>query len=194
MRAATPRTRLKATAAVATAVAMAVVLTACGGDDGKDKADSKAEQSPTVADKKNKAPATESDDSEVLATIKNGDGIELVVNSAKRDAGGFVTVKGSVKNGSKRNFTAPGWQGSERELLSNGASLAGSSLVDQAGKKRYLILRDTDGRCLCTKFVAGIAADTTATFFAQFPAPPQTTTEVDFQIPTMPTATIEISG
>jgi hypothetical protein len=30
-------------------------------------------------------------------------------------------------------------------------------------------------------------------FFAQFPAPPDSTTKVDIQIPTMPSATIAIS-
>lgn len=79
-------------------------------------------------------------------------------------------------------------------MRGNGASVAGASLIDQAGKKRYLVLRDTDGRCLCTQFVSGIAAGKEASFFAQFPATPVETTEVDFQIPTMPTATIKISG
>ncbi|MEV5283132.1 hypothetical protein [Streptomyces sp. NPDC052811] len=45
-------------------------------------------------------------------------------------------------------------------------------------------LRDTDGRCLCTKF-SGLGAGKNSTFFAQFPAPPANTTEVDFQVPHM---------
>ncbi|MFI5827177.1 hypothetical protein ACIA6C_07950 [Streptomyces sp. NPDC051578] len=34
----------------------------------------------------------------------------------------------------------------------------------------------------------------TVPFFAQFPAPPSTTTEVDFNLPTFATATVKISG
>ncbi|MEV5158718.1 hypothetical protein [Streptomyces sp. NPDC053728] len=196
MRAAMTRIRFKGAAVAAASVAMAVVLTACGGEDSGDKPESQQKQPNASASENQKAPdAVESSAStEVLASVKGPGSIELVVNSAERDAGGFVTVKGSVTNGSKQQFGAQGWQGDEQEMVGNGASVAGASLVDQAGKKRYLTLRDTDGRCLCTKFTTGIAPRATSPFFVQFPAPPQSTTEVDFQIPTMPTATIKISG
>ncbi|WP_406409605.1 hypothetical protein OG923_12300 [Streptomyces halstedii] len=196
MRAAMTRIRFKGTAVAGASVAMAVVLTACGGDSGSDKPESKHEKTSTPAD--NQAPEesapTEDTESQVLGTLRGADGVEVVISSAQRDSGGFITVKGSVKNGSSNRFTAQGWQGTEQEMRNNGASVAGASLVDQTGKKRYLVLRDTDGRCLCTQFVTGIAAGKDAAFFAQFPAPPAETTEVDFQIPTMPTATIKISG
>ncbi|MFJ3699762.1 MULTISPECIES: hypothetical protein [unclassified Streptomyces] len=193
MRAAMTRIRFRGAAVAAASVAMAVVLTACGGDDGSG---TEQKQPKASASENQKTPdAVESSaSSEVLASVKGPGDIELVVNSVERNAGGFVTVKGSVTNGSKQQFGAQGWQGDEQEMVGNGASVAGASLVDQAGKKRYLTLRDTDGRCLCTKFTTGIAPGATSPFFVQFPAPPADTTEVDFQIPTMPTATIKISG
>ncbi|MFJ8755135.1 hypothetical protein ACIREO_38400 [Streptomyces sp. NPDC102441] len=196
MRAAMTRIRFKGAAAAAAAVAMAVVLTACGGDGGTDAPESEQKQpNSSSSGKSSPVDAEESaDPSVVLASVKGPDGIDLVVNSAERDSGGFVTLKGSVTNGSKQQFGAQGWQGGEQEMAANGASVAGASLVDQAGKKRYLVLRDTDGRCLCTKFTTGIAPGKAAPFFVQFPAPPAEVTDVDFQIPTMPTATIKISG
>ncbi|MDQ0794299.1 hypothetical protein [Streptomyces sp. B1I3] len=196
MRAAMTRIRFKGAAVAAASVAMAVMLTACGGDAGSDKPESEQKQPKSSASEGQKTPDAEesADASVVLASVKGPDGIELVINSAQRDSGGFVTVKGSVTNGSKQQFAAQGWQGNEQEMVGNGASVAGASLVDQAGKKRYLALRDTDGRCLCTKFTTGIAPGGTAPFFVQFPAPPAGTTDVDFQLPTMPTATIKISG
>ncbi|MGW0787068.1 hypothetical protein ACWD04_02180 [Streptomyces sp. NPDC002911] len=195
MRAVMTRIRLNGAAVAAATVAMAVVLTACGGDDGSEEPESKGQSSSASSSKQeSEAPVpTEDDENQVLATIKGGDGVEVIVNSIKREAGGFVTVKGKVKNGSKQIWTAAGWQGIEREVAGNGASVAGASLVDQAGKKRYLVLRDTDGRCLCTKF-EGLTPGAEAPFFVQFPAPPAGTTDVDFQIPTMPTATIKITG
>ncbi|HEX5569266.1 MAG TPA: hypothetical protein VFY14_20510, partial [Streptomyces sp.] len=66
-------------------------------------------------------------------------------------------------------------------------------LVDQKGKKRYYLLRDTENNCLCTMFPGGIGAGKTADFFAQFPAPPADTTEVDLQVPTMSSATVQIT-
>lgn len=193
MRAAMTRIRFKGAGLTAAAVAMAVVLTACGGDGGTDKPESKPREAATSSGKSPSSAPAEEDETQVLATITGKDGVEVVVNTVKRETGGFVTVKGQVKNGSKQIWTAPGWQGTEQEVVGNGASMAGASLVDQTGKKRYLVLRDTDGRCLCTKF-EGLTPGAGTPFFAQFPSPPQSTTEVDFQIPTMPTATIKISG
>jgi hypothetical protein len=72
--------------------------------------------------------------------------------------------------------------------------MAGASLTDSKGKKKYLVLRDTQGRCLCTKFDGGgVDAGKSADWFAQFPAPPADTTAVDFQVGSMPPASIEIS-
>ncbi|MFJ6849636.1 hypothetical protein ACIQM3_03700 [Streptomyces sp. NPDC091271] len=194
MRAAMTRIRFKGAAVAVASVAMAVVLTACGGDEASDKPENKTKEPSATASKKSDEQTPPKEDStQVLATITGKDGIEVTVNSIKRESGGFVTVKGRVKNGSDQIWTAPGWQGLEEEMAGNGASMAGASLVDQAGKKRYLVLRDTDGRCLCTKF-EGFLPGAETPFFAQFPAPPAGTTEVDFQVPTMPTATIKISG
>lgn len=195
MRAAMTSIRFKGAAVAAASVAMAVVLTACGGDDGSEKPESKPQSPSSESSNKGSeaSSSVEDDEDQVLTSIKGKDGVEAVVSSVQREAGGFVTVKGTVKNGSKQIWTAPGWQGMEQEVAGNGASMAGASLVDQSGKKRYLVLRDTDGRCLCTKF-EGLPPGGEAPFFAQFPAPPAETTEVDFQIPTMPTATIKISG
>ena len=55
-------------------------------------------------------------------------------------------------------------------------------------------LRDTDGLCLCTTGLSGIKPNESRPVFAQFPAPPKDVKEVDFQIPTMPSVSIELSG
>ncbi|MFD4247537.1 hypothetical protein ACFWP3_39030 [Streptomyces sp. NPDC058525] len=112
-----------------------------------------------------------------------------------RDAGGFVTINGQIKNTGNQQFVkTSAWRGAERDLSGSGESVAGATLVDKAGKKRYYVLRDTDGRCLCTTGVAGIDAGATVPFFAQFPAPPPTTTDVEFSLPTFATAAVKISG
>lgn len=134
-------------------------------------------------------------DNQVLATIKGPQGIVFTLTSARREAGGFVTVEGTVKNTGTELFTGTSyWRGDEADLQRGGDSLAGATLVDPQGKKRYYILRDTDGRCLCTTALSSIGAGQTIPIFMQFPAPPATTTQVDFQLPTLPTASITISG
>lgn len=163
-----------------------------GDDDAKEPSSSSS--APTKGDNgddKN----TESQPSasnEVLATAKDGD-ISVSITSAVRDGGGFVTVSGTVKNDGSQSWLGANWASDERELRSNGGSLSGASLVDNEGKKKYLILRDTSGRCLCTKFNGQITPGGTANWYAQFPGPPESTTSVDFQVGSMPPATIELS-
>ncbi|SDK39103.1 hypothetical protein [Streptomyces indicus] len=184
----------RALTAVAITTGLVFTVAGCGG--GGDGDDTKAtESSPAKSDKadKEKAEPESPAEEKVLAEVTGGKSITLTITSAVRDEGGFLTVNGKVKNGGTSRWVPVSWNGSEKELTGNGASLAGANVVDKVGKKRYLILRDTEGRCLCTNFRGGFAAGEERTWFAQFPAPPDSATTVDFQIADMPPATIEIS-
>ena len=68
--------------------------------------------------------------------------------------------------------------------------------MDSKSKKRYYVLRDTDGRPLTTTgFSHASRPGETLPVFMQFPAPPdRTRPRSTFQLPTFATATIEISG
>ncbi|MFI6492770.1 hypothetical protein [Streptomyces sp. NPDC050564] len=183
----------KALSAVAITTGLLLTVAGCGGGDddnsGNGAASSPSTSANATSDKESKAPEANT----VLAEVKGESGVTLSILSAKRDEGGFVTVEGTVTNGTGGALAMGNWRGDERELAKNGGSMAGASLVDQAGKKKYLVLRDTSGRCLCTQFTGGVRQGATTQWFAQFPAPPAETTEVDFQIGAMPPASIEIS-
>ncbi|WP_030378845.1 MULTISPECIES: hypothetical protein [unclassified Streptomyces] len=185
----------RALSAVAITAGLLLTVAGCGG--GGDSDSDKGATSSSVPAKSKESggggeETQESSDS-VLAEVKGENGITLAVTSAKRDDGGFVTVEGTVTNNTDNTWIAASWRGDERELAKNGASIAGATLIDPQGKKKYLILRDTSGRCLCTQFTGGVRQGETSTWFAQFPAPPEDTTKVDFQVGSMPPASIEIS-
>ncbi|WP_329064009.1 hypothetical protein [Streptomyces sp. NBC_01429] len=188
------------TAVALAAVALTVSLTACGGtdDDGKSGADPSssapaAEKSKGEDQGKDDGP-TVPDTSKTLATINGSNGLQLVIHTAARDDGGFLTVTGTIKNTSSSGQSVPiQWNGSETQVRQTGRSLAGMTLVDKAEKKRYYVLRDTDGYPLTTTGISRVDGKGNESFFAQFPAPPSSTSQVDLQLPLMPTATIEIS-
>ncbi|MFE9683677.1 hypothetical protein [Streptomyces sp. NPDC006285] len=190
------RTTKGRTVLTAVAITTGLVLTVagCGGGGDDDKgSDKNTSSSPAKSDGNDDGQQSEAPPAkEILAEVKAG-GLTLAVTSAGRDEGGFVTVKGTVTNGSGKSWVAADWRGDERELAGNGGSIAGASLVDQAGKKKYLVLRDTEGRCLCTRFTGGLQSGETTEWFAQFPAPPEDTTKVSFQVGSMPPAAVEIS-
>ncbi|PNE39185.1 MULTISPECIES: hypothetical protein [Streptomyces] len=190
------RTTKAARGAVATAsaVGLALLVAGCGGGDdgGAQASDHKkpAAHSATPDDGGAGSPAADAD--KVISEMKGPDGVVVTLSSAVRDAGGFVTVEGTVTNHGTRAFNAIDWRSNETELKSR-SSVSGATLVDKTGKKRYLVLRDTNGECLCTTGLSGLLPGQSRPIFAQFPAPPAKVTEVDFQLPTLPPATIKIS-
>ncbi|WTY00048.1 hypothetical protein OG234_22540 [Streptomyces sp. NBC_01420] len=172
-------------------------MAACGGDDkGEDKAPSVSSDTGKGRGKQDAAGDPLPDRSKTLVTLKNDAGVEMIVYSAKRDSGGFLTVSGDFKNSGGESFVPPvQWSGQEEAVVDAGPSLAAMTLVDSVGKKRYYVLRDTDNRPLTTSnYELTIGAGKSLNFFAQFPSPPSTTTKVDLQFPGFPNATIEISG
>ncbi|MEU4921764.1 hypothetical protein AB0G29_20710 [Streptomyces parvus] len=198
-------TTRRAMAAVGMTAALAFALAGCG-DDGGDKPGNEgssapsAPASPSAEDKgepqQEDTAAGENVDPDVkLAETRGQGGLVLVVNEVKRDSGGFLTVQGAITNEGDQARTTSGWAGSEVNIVNkNPNSVAGATLVDKAGKKRYYVLRDTDSRCLCTTAITSLAPGKTAPIFMQFPAPPQDTTEVDFNLPTFATTSLKISG
>ncbi|GAA2996189.1 hypothetical protein [Streptomyces fulvorobeus] len=191
------RTMRRAGVAALMVATLALSMTACGSDDGKEPkaASSKASTEPSTSDKDTGGGETVPDTSNILLTSKNDAGIDMVINTATRDSGGFLTVSGQFKNSSGSAFTIPiTWNGPEVAVALKGRSLAGMTLVDSQGKKRYYVLRDTDNRPLTTTdYFSRLEAGKSLSFFAQFPAPPDTTAKVDLQFPGFANAPIEIS-
>ncbi|MFD5894357.1 hypothetical protein [Streptomyces sp. NPDC060366] len=176
-------------------MALTVSLTACGsGDDGGNDDAGKSSSAPAKDNSNDDGGNTVPDTSQTLATINGSNGFQFTIHTAARDDGGFLTVTGTIKNTSGGRESLPSaWSGDESQVRRTGKSLAGVTLVDKADKKRYYVLRDTEGNPLTTTGIIGMDDGATEDFFAQFPAPPDSTSQVDIQVPLMPTATIEIS-
>ncbi|WP_251094732.1 hypothetical protein [Streptomyces sp. Caat 7-52] len=179
--------------ALTVAAGLAVGVAGCGGSGGDDK---KPDSSASASRAGGSDPsAQEGQSDEPLAELKGSDGLLLQITSAERDAGGFVTVNGALKNDGAQTAVIPSaLSGNETEIIRNGRSLGGATLVDPQGKKRYYVLRDTEGRPLTTTGFSTLKSGATLAVFMQFPAPPTNVTEVDFQLPTFTSAGIKISG
>ncbi|CAM5586240.1 hypothetical protein [Streptomyces griseomycini] len=179
--------------ALTVAAGLALGVAGCGGGGDDDK---KPETSASASKDSGSNPsAQEGQADEPLAELRGSGGLLLQITSAQRDAGGFVTVNGTLKNDGAKSIVVPAaLSGNETEIVRNGRSLGGATLVDSKGKKRYYVLRDTDGRPLTTTGFSTIKAGESLSVFMQFPAPPADATEVTFQLPTFASGTIQISG
>ncbi|MGW1558229.1 hypothetical protein ACWCQ1_17165 [Streptomyces sp. NPDC002144] len=173
---------------------LALGVAGCGGGGGGD--DKKPDTSASASKDSGSEPSAQEGQSEApMAELKGQDGLLLQLTTATRDSGGFVTVNGNLKNdGAKSVVVPPQMSGDETEIVKHGISLGGATLVDSQGKKRYYVLRDTEGRPLTTTGFATLEAGQSLPVFMQFPSPPASTTEVTFQLPTFSSGTIKISG
>ncbi|MEU6771168.1 hypothetical protein [Streptomyces sp. NPDC046759] len=180
-------------AALTLAAGLAVGVAGCGGGGGDDK---KPDSSASASRRSGSDPSAQEGQSDrPLAELKGSEGLLLQITSAQRDSGGFVTFNGTLKNDGAQTVAIPSaLSGNETEIIKNGRSLGGATLVDPQGKKRYYVLRDTEGRPLTTTGFSTLKAGATLAVFMQFPAPPANTAEVEFQLPTFSSATIKISG
>ncbi|MFC9128934.1 hypothetical protein ACFT4A_19075 [Streptomyces sp. NPDC057099] len=178
-----------------TAVAgLALGVAGCGG--GGDGEDKKPNSSAPASKEGGSQPSAQEGQSETpLVEVKGTEGLLLQITSATRDAGGFVTVSGNLKNDGAKSAVIPSqMSGDETEVIKHGPSMGGATLVDPKGKKRYYVLRDTDGRPLTTTGFGTLEAGQTLPVFMQFPAPPASTTDVTLQLPTFSSGTVKISG
>ncbi|CAL9464090.1 hypothetical protein [Streptomyces sp. NPDC090994] len=184
---------LRGVVALTAVAAVALGVTGCGGGSGEEES---PDASASASKDTGPAPSTQDGKAEApLAEVRGSNGLLLRITSAERDAGGFVTVNADLKNDGDKSVTVPSaLSGNETEITRNGRSLGGATLVDSKSKKRYYVLRDTDGRPLTTTGFTTLKAGDTLAVFMQFPAPPADTTEVTFQLPTFASATLSISG
>jgi hypothetical protein len=179
--------------ALAVAAGLVVGVAGCGG--GGDNSDKPEASASASKDGESDPSPQEGQSGAPLAELKGQDGLLLQITSVERDSGGFVTVNGSMKNDGDKSVLVPGAvRGEETEIIRSGRSLGGATLVDSKSKKRYYVLRDTDGRPLTTTGFSTIKAGDSLAVFMQFPAPPESSTEVTFQLPTFASAPIQISG
>ncbi|MFF4487194.1 hypothetical protein ACFY0F_11975 [Streptomyces sp. NPDC001544] len=179
--------------ALTVAAGLAVGLAGCGGGGSEDK---KPQTLPSVSKGTGSNPSAQQQKPDApLAELRGQGGLTLQITAAERDSGGFVTVNGDLKNDASQSLVIPSaLRGDETEIVQHGTSLGGATLVDSKGKKRYYVLRDTEGRPLTTIGLTSIQSGQTIPVFMQFPSPPAGTSEVTLQLPTFSSGTIKISG
>ena len=110
--------------------------------------------------------------------------VRLEVTELKRASGDTLTLKFAIINDSSEEMSYSydfGEAGKYHTLDFN--SVGGVNLVDAAGKKKYLVLRDSAGNCLCSRGLKGVQPGARANLYAKFPAPPGDVEKITVEIP-----------
>jgi hypothetical protein len=95
---------------------------------------------------------------------------------------GTVMLKFTVKNDGAGTFD-PDTMADNTVAKADYHSVSGVYLIDPANKKKYLVVYDTDGHCICSRDSHNVASKTSANYWARFPAPPDGVTKIGVVVP-----------
>lgn len=108
-------------------------------------------------------------------------GIRVEVVELKRTSGNTVNLKFAMINDSDKDmgFSYDYGEGSTSDF----GTVGGVHLIDAEGKKKYFVVRDTEGACACSRGLKDIKPKTRANLWAKFPAPPDDVQKITVVIP-----------
>jgi hypothetical protein len=130
------------------------------------------------------APATPPATSAGIATADGEEsGVKVVVQELKRGSADTVTLKFVIINGSSKDFRTGSSMGDPKFTIGDHGSVGGAQLIDEAGKKKYFVVRDTQNKCVCSQDVKDIKPGSSRNLWAKFPAPPANVQKISVVIP-----------
>ena len=110
-------------------------------------------------------------------------GIKAEIQELKRNSGGTVTLKLTLINGTGTDLGFSYDFGDPDHHIKDHASVGGISLIDAVNKKKYLVARDSEDTCLCSRGLNGVGAGDRLNVWAKFPAPPDGVQKINVSIP-----------
>jgi len=110
--------------------------------------------------------------------------VRVEVKELKRTSGNTVTLKFAVINDSAEDLAfSNNFREEGKYAHIDYGSIGGVHLIDAVGKKKYLVLRDTEGKCVCSSGIKSVQPGSRASLYAKFPAPPESVEKISIVIP-----------
>ncbi len=131
------------------------------------------------------APAQAGEPAPAKAALATSDGetrgARVEVQELKRVSGGTVMLRFTMINDGDKTLNV-GYDfgaGSTSDI----GTVGGVHLIEPVGKKKYLVVRDSESKCDCSRGVKDVAAKSRANLWARFPAPPDNVEKIGVVIP-----------
>jgi hypothetical protein len=111
----------------------------------------------------------------------------------KRDGSGAVTLTLRIYNdGDKKGDFSCELRADSGETCKQ---ITGVYLIDGVNRKRYLVIRDSDRKCICTDTLDIIAPKSSVTVWAKFPEPPKEIDKMTVVVPLfLPLEGVPVTG
>ena len=108
-------------------------------------------------------------------------GSRIEVQEFKRVSGGTVMFRFAMINDSDQTLNV-GYDFGSGSTADFG-TVAGVHLIEPVGKKKYLVIRDSENKCDCSRGVRDIAAKSRVNLWARLPAPPDNVERITVVVP-----------
>lgn len=109
-------------------------------------------------------------------------GLSVEVTELKRGSGGTLTLKFAMVNNTKEQIRFGGDYGAGGGNVDD-HSVSGAHLIDAVNKKKYLVVRDSAKKCVCSVVKSAIPVGERMNLWAKFPAPPDNVKVISVMIP-----------
>jgi hypothetical protein len=120
---------------------------------------------------------------QVLATGDSEDSEKKVEITELKRSGDALTLRFRMINQGNKKFDFSYDYGDGSVGAGDYNSIGGVHLLDEKNRKKYLVMRDEKGTCVCSRGLKGIEPEKSAMLWARFPAPPDGTQKVTVVIP-----------
>lgn len=109
-------------------------------------------------------------------------GVRIEVQELKRTSGDTLTLKFALINDSSELFGVSSALAESSQTVDY-YTVSGVTLIEGAGKKKYFVVRDTEGACLCSRGLGSVASKSRVNLWAKFPAPPVDVSKITVAVP-----------
>jgi|ERR1022692_5108457 hypothetical protein len=110
-------------------------------------------------------------------------GFHVDVTQLRRISGNMVSLKFVFVNGSNAEIGMGGVMDGDNAMRDND-TIAGVDLND--GTTKYVVVRDAQGKCVCSSKMGYLNSKARLNLWAKFPAPPASVTKLSVEIPHFP--------
>lgn len=119
----------------------------------------------------------------LASTDGENPGVRVEVTELKRTGEGVVTLKFTLINDSNEAFGFSYDMGDPGMSTIDFNTIGGTHLIDNAGKKKYQVIRDASNKCVCSSGLDSVEPQSRMTLWARFPAPPAEVEKLSIMIP-----------
>jgi hypothetical protein len=110
-------------------------------------------------------------------------GVKAEIHELKRTGGDTLTLKFSIANASAEDVNF-GYDFAEKgKDVIDFNSIGGVHLIDAEAKKKYFVVRDSEGQCACSRDLKGVNPGSRSQLWAKFPAPPENVQKISIVVP-----------